>query len=79
MAVRTCEDRRTGSPVFVTVGAGVEVTGFCVDEDCVSVEEGDDTDDSPFDDGTTGVSGAEGVLPIGVSLGRGSTLSVAGR
>ena len=60
-------------------GAGVRGTDGQVDEDCVSFEEGDDTDDSPFDDGTTGSSGAEGVLPIGVSLGRGSTLSVAGR
>ena len=67
--MRTREERRTGSPVLVTVGAGLGRTDVREVKDGGSDWEGDDTDDSPFDDGMTRVSGAEGVLPIGVSLG----------
>ncbi len=80
--VRIREDRRRGSVVFIAAGADFEGTAACVGEDCKGISvsgEVDDTDDSPFDDGTTGSSGAEGVLPMGVSGGRGSTLRGAGR
>ena len=62
----------------MTVGVGFGGTDFRGVEDLDFGLSVDGPDISPFDDGTTGLAGAGGVLPIGVSRGSGATVSSLG-